>query len=70
MFRKFYSYSLKNTIKSFNGAVKVQYRIMKITYIYDAIYPWTKGGVERRVYEVKDYLRGGMKFTGLVLVGG
>jgi len=25
---------------------------MKIGYIYDAIYPWIKGGVEKRLYEV------------------
>jgi glycosyltransferase involved in cell wall biosynthesis len=25
---------------------------MKIAYIYDAIYPWVKGGVERRIYEI------------------
>jgi glycosyltransferase involved in cell wall biosynthesis len=25
---------------------------MKIAYIYDAIYPWVKGGAEKRVYEI------------------
>lgn len=25
---------------------------MEIVYIYDAVYPWVRGGVERRVYEV------------------
>lgn len=25
---------------------------MRIAYIYDAVYPWIKGGVERRIYEV------------------
>jgi glycosyltransferase involved in cell wall biosynthesis len=25
---------------------------MKIAYIYDAVYPWVKGGVEKRIYEV------------------
>lgn len=25
---------------------------MKIAYIYDAVYPWVKGGVERRIYEI------------------
>ena len=26
--------------------------ILKIAYIYDAIYPWVKGGAEKRVYEI------------------
>jgi len=25
---------------------------MKIAYIYDGVYPWVKGGVEKRVYEI------------------
>jgi len=25
---------------------------MKIAYIYDAIYPWIKGGAEKRIYEI------------------
>ena len=25
---------------------------MKIAYIYDAVYPWIKGGVEKRIYEI------------------
>ncbi|ADB58248.1 glycosyltransferase family 4 protein [Archaeoglobus profundus] len=25
---------------------------MKIAYVYDAVYPWIKGGVERRIYEI------------------
>lgn len=25
---------------------------MKIAYIYDAVYPWVKGGAEKRVYEI------------------
>ncbi|AAL81342.1 MULTISPECIES: hypothetical protein [Pyrococcus] len=25
---------------------------MKIAYIYDTIYPFVKGGVEKRVYEI------------------
>jgi glycosyltransferase involved in cell wall biosynthesis len=25
---------------------------MKIAYIYDAVYPWVKGGVEKRIYEI------------------
>lgn len=25
---------------------------MEVVYIYDAVYPWVKGGVERRIYEV------------------
>ena len=25
---------------------------MKIVFIYDAIYPWIKGGVEKRIYEI------------------
>lgn len=29
---------------------------MKIAYIYDAIYPWIKGGVEKRIYEISKRL--------------
>ena len=25
---------------------------MKIAFIYDAIYPWVKGGAEKRIYEI------------------
>ena len=25
---------------------------MEIAYIYDAVYPWVKGGAEKRVYEL------------------
>ena len=25
---------------------------MKIAFIYDAVYPWVKGGAEKRVYEL------------------
>lgn len=25
---------------------------MKIAYVYDAVYPWVKGGAERRIYEI------------------
>lgn len=25
---------------------------MKIAYIYDAAYPWVKGGAEKRIYEI------------------
>ncbi|WP_457549278.1 glycosyltransferase family 4 protein [Archaeoglobus sp.] len=25
---------------------------MRLAYIYDAVYPWIKGGVERRIYEI------------------
>ena len=25
---------------------------MKIAYIYDAVYPWVKGGAEKRIYEI------------------
>ena len=27
-------------------------RGMKIAYVYDAVYPWIKGGAEKRVYEI------------------
>ena len=26
--------------------------IMKIAFIYDAVYPWIKGGAEKRIYEI------------------
>jgi glycosyltransferase involved in cell wall biosynthesis len=26
--------------------------MMKIAYIYDAVYPWVKGGAEKRIYEI------------------
>lgn len=29
---------------------------MKIAYVYDAIYPWIKGGAEKRVYEISKRL--------------
>ncbi|MCL0080146.1 hypothetical protein M1O18_04520 [Dehalococcoidia bacterium] len=29
---------------------------MKIAYIYDAVYPWIKGGVEKRIYEISKRL--------------
>ena len=25
---------------------------MKIAYIYDAVYPWIKGGAKKRIYEI------------------
>ena len=25
---------------------------MKLAYIYDAVYPWVKGGAEKRIYEI------------------
>ena len=25
---------------------------MKIAYVYDAVYPWVKGGAEKRIYEL------------------
>jgi hypothetical protein len=25
---------------------------LKIAYVYDAVYPWVKGGVEKRIHEV------------------
>ncbi|MEM3648780.1 MAG: glycosyltransferase family 1 protein, partial [Thermoproteota archaeon] len=25
---------------------------MRIAFVYDAVYPWVKGGVERRIYEL------------------
>lgn len=31
---------------------------MEIVYVYDAVYPWVRGGVERRVYEVGKRLAG------------
>ena len=29
---------------------------MKIVYIYDAVYPWVKGGAEKRIYEISKRL--------------
>jgi glycosyltransferase involved in cell wall biosynthesis len=29
---------------------------MKIAYIYDAVYPWVKGGAEKRIYEISKRL--------------
>ena len=29
---------------------------MKIAFIYDAVYPWVKGGAEKRVYEIAKHL--------------
>jgi len=29
---------------------------VKIAFIYDAVYPWVKGGVERRIYELSKRL--------------
>ena len=29
---------------------------MKIAYVYDAVYPWIKGGAEKRVYEISKRL--------------
>ncbi|CAD7775980.1 hypothetical protein AIOGIFDO_01872 [Candidatus Methanoperedenaceae archaeon GB37] len=29
---------------------------MKLAYIYDAIYPWIKGGAEKRIYEISKRL--------------
>jgi glycosyltransferase involved in cell wall biosynthesis len=29
---------------------------MKIAYVYDAVYPWVKGGAEKRVYEISKRL--------------
>jgi glycosyltransferase involved in cell wall biosynthesis len=31
---------------------------MKIAYIYDAVYPWVKGGAEKRIYELSRRLAG------------
>ena len=31
---------------------------MKIAYVYDAVYPWIKGGGERRIYELSKRLAG------------
>lgn len=25
---------------------------MKIAFVYDAVYPWVKGGAEKRIYEL------------------
>ena len=29
---------------------------MEIAYIYDAVYPWLKGGSEKRIYEISKRL--------------
>ena len=29
---------------------------MKIAYVYDAVYPWVKGGAEKRIYELSRHL--------------
>ena len=29
---------------------------MKIAYVYDAVYPWIKGGAEKRIYEISKRL--------------
>jgi len=29
---------------------------MKVAYVYDAVYPWVKGGVEKRIYEISKRL--------------
>jgi len=29
---------------------------MKIAYVYDAVYPWIKGGAEKRIYEISTRL--------------
>ncbi len=29
---------------------------MRIAYIYDAVYPWIKGGAEKRIYEISKRL--------------
>lgn len=31
---------------------------MRIAYIYDAVYPWVKGGAEKRIYELSSRLAG------------
>jgi len=31
---------------------------MRIAFVYDAVYPWVKGGVEKRVYEIAKRLTG------------
>jgi len=44
---------------------------MKIAYIYDAVYPWVKGGAEKRIYEIgKRLSEKGMRFTGMRLYVG
>jgi len=32
--------------------IKARVSKLKIAYIYDAIYPWVKGGAEKRIYEL------------------
>ena len=29
---------------------------MKIAYVYDTVYQWVKGGVEKRIYEISKRL--------------
>jgi hypothetical protein len=29
---------------------------MKIAYVYDAVYPWVKGGAEKRIWEISKRL--------------
>ena len=29
---------------------------MKIAYVYDAVYPWIKGGAEKRIWEISKRL--------------
>jgi len=29
---------------------------MKIAFVYDAVYPWIKGGAEKRIYEIEVHL--------------
>ena len=41
---------------------------MKIAYIYDAVYPWIKGGGRRGFMRlVRGWLIKGMRFTGMGL---
>jgi glycosyltransferase involved in cell wall biosynthesis len=32
--------------------IKAQVSELKIAYVYDAVYPWVKGGAEKRIYEL------------------
>ena len=37
--------------------LEAEVRKMKIAYVYDAVYPWIKGGAEKRIYEIsKNFL--------------
>ena len=39
---------------------------MKLAYIYDAVYPWIKGGAEKESMRSRsDSLNGGTRFTGM-----